>query len=50
MGTLNGKVVLVGGYDGTDDVSNACAWDGATWTQSNVQGPSARGAHAMSAL
>ncbi len=45
-----GHVLLFGGHNGTSALGDTWIWDGATWTQRSVAGPSARQYHAMSAL
>jgi N-acetylneuraminic acid mutarotase len=57
MATLNGTVVLFGGYDPSagDAVStlydgDTWTWDGTTWKELTVVGPSARASSAMAAL
>jgi hypothetical protein len=46
LATLNGKILLFGGYDGTV-LADTWQWDGASWTQLNVSGPPARYSPAM---
>ena len=54
MAPLDGKLVLFGGFDDTNDVGDTLAdtwtWDGAEWTQLDVTGPSTRAPAAMSSL
>src|SRR5579864_569990 len=47
--TLNGKVVLFGGA-ANGFPTDTWVWDGATWTQQNVSGPSGRDDFGMAAL
>jgi hypothetical protein len=42
MAPLDGKLVLFGGNDGNDVLSDTWTWDGTAWTQVMVAGPSAR--------
>jgi hypothetical protein len=41
VATLDGKVVLFGGSNGTD-LADTWTWNGSTWTQLGVTGPVAR--------
>jgi hypothetical protein len=51
MATLNGTVVLFGGTGANSSVlGDTWIWNGTTWTEANVSGPSARYYHAMATL
>jgi hypothetical protein len=41
-GTGSGRVLLFGGADDSGELSDTWIWDGTSWTQQNVTGPSAR--------
>ena len=47
MATLDGKVVLYGGWDGQRLGGDTWEWDGNVWTQRNVSGPGSREMHTM---
>jgi hypothetical protein len=42
MATLNGTVVLFGGFDGKTALDETWTWNGTSWMQQSVTGPSAR--------
>jgi hypothetical protein len=50
MATLNGSVVLFGGYNGSGFLNDTWTLKGTTWTQVNGATPPARFQHAMSTL
>jgi hypothetical protein len=52
MATLNGKVVLFGGFEAgrSGPYDDTWEWDGITWAQRMVSGPSARGYHTMTTV
>jgi Kelch motif/Galactose oxidase, central domain len=56
MATLNGRVVLFGGFQGSGAVATSRVfadtwiWDGNSWKQEDVPGPSARSGAAMATL
>jgi hypothetical protein len=51
MATLNGKVVLFGGFNQEDwYLGETWEWDGATWTKREVAGPAGRVGHAMATV
>lgn len=51
MATLNGKIVLFGGYNLIDQyLGDTWEWDGATWTRYLGEGPTARVGHAMASV
>ena len=41
------RLVLFGGFDGSEAVGDTWAWDGKRWTQIAAEGPPPRAAHAM---
>lgn len=49
LASLNGKVVLFGGYGGTT-LGDTWVWDGSTWTDKKVAGPPARFGAAITRL
>lgn len=51
MATLNGKVVLFGGYNLDERyLGDTWEWDGESWTNRQVAGPPGRVAHAMATV
>jgi N-acetylneuraminic acid mutarotase len=50
MASLDGKVVLFGGWDGRSLGSDTWEWDGNVWTQRHVAGPRGRELHSMATV
>ena len=50
MATRDGKIVLYGGYDGTNLLEDTWEFDGKDWSSKNIAGPGKRGGHAMATL
>jgi hypothetical protein len=51
MTPVNGSLILFGGVDGDgNDLQDTWAWDGVSWTQRHVSGPSARNSATMATL
>jgi hypothetical protein len=44
---MRDKVVLFGGYDGSDLIGDTWEWDGTAWERIDVTGPCPRAAHGM---
>jgi hypothetical protein len=47
MAAAGDKVILYGGYDGTNTLVDTWVWDGTAWTQLDVAGPGKRPACSM---
>ena len=51
MATLNGEIVMFGGFSGAiAALGDTWTWDGTGWTERSATGPAARAGHAMATV